>query len=98
MDKYDTLEYSRVKAITVFVRLQNFPCALTITNSPQLHLDPPFIGGTLNGPGGRLHGGFPKIHEQTTSSSYIRRPPIHIHDHHTHWKRRGGASHISISF
>jgi hypothetical protein len=33
MDKYDTLEYSRVKAITVFMRLQNFLCALTITNS-----------------------------------------------------------------
>jgi hypothetical protein len=32
MDKYDTLEYSRVKAITVSVRLRNFLCALTITN------------------------------------------------------------------
>jgi hypothetical protein len=32
MDKYDTLEYSRVKAITVFMCLRNFLCALTITN------------------------------------------------------------------
>jgi hypothetical protein len=32
MDKYDTLEYSRAKAITVFVHLRNFLCALTITN------------------------------------------------------------------
>jgi hypothetical protein len=32
MDKYDTLKYSRVKAITVFMSLQNFLCALTITN------------------------------------------------------------------
>jgi hypothetical protein len=32
VDKYDTLEYSRVKAITVFVRLRNFICTLTITN------------------------------------------------------------------
>jgi hypothetical protein len=33
MDKYDTLEYSRIKAITVSVRLQNFLCALIKTNS-----------------------------------------------------------------
>jgi hypothetical protein len=32
MDKYDTLEYSRVKAIMVFVRLRNFLCALINTN------------------------------------------------------------------
>jgi hypothetical protein len=32
MNKYDTLVYSRVKAITVSVRLRNFLCALTITN------------------------------------------------------------------
>jgi hypothetical protein len=32
VDKYDTLEYSRVKAITVSVHLQNFLCALPITN------------------------------------------------------------------
>jgi hypothetical protein len=32
MDKYDTLEYSWVKAIMVFVRLQKFLCALTITD------------------------------------------------------------------
>jgi hypothetical protein len=32
MAKYDTLEYSRVKAITVSVRLQNFMCVLTFTN------------------------------------------------------------------
>jgi hypothetical protein len=32
MDKYDTLEYSWAKAITVFVHLRNFLCALTITN------------------------------------------------------------------
>jgi hypothetical protein len=32
MDKYDTLKYSRVKAITVSVRLRNFLCALINTN------------------------------------------------------------------
>jgi hypothetical protein len=32
MDKYNTLEYSWIKAITVSVRLPNFLCALTITN------------------------------------------------------------------
>jgi hypothetical protein len=32
MDKYDTLEYSRVKAITVSVRLRNFLCVLINTN------------------------------------------------------------------
>jgi hypothetical protein len=32
MDKYDTLEYSWVKAITVFVRLRNFLCALININ------------------------------------------------------------------
>jgi hypothetical protein len=32
MDKYDTLEYSRVKAIMVSVCLRNFLCGLTITN------------------------------------------------------------------
>jgi hypothetical protein len=32
VDKYDTLEYSRVKAITVSVRLRNFLCALINTN------------------------------------------------------------------
>jgi predicted membrane protein len=33
MDKYDTLEYSRVKAVTVFMRLQNFLCVLINTNN-----------------------------------------------------------------
>jgi hypothetical protein len=33
MDKYDTMEYSQVKAITVFVRLQNSLCALINTNN-----------------------------------------------------------------
>jgi hypothetical protein len=32
VDKYDTLEHSWVKAITVSVRLQNFLCALINTN------------------------------------------------------------------
>jgi hypothetical protein len=32
MDKYDTLEYSQVKAITVSMCLRNFLCVLTITN------------------------------------------------------------------
>jgi hypothetical protein len=32
VDKYDTVEYSRVKAITVSVRLRNFLCALINTN------------------------------------------------------------------
>jgi hypothetical protein len=32
VDKYDTLEYSRVKVITVSVHLQNFLCALINTN------------------------------------------------------------------
>jgi hypothetical protein len=32
VDKYDTLEYSRVKAITISVRLRNFLCALINTN------------------------------------------------------------------
>jgi hypothetical protein len=32
MDKYDTLEYSWVKAITVSVRLRNFLCVLINTN------------------------------------------------------------------
>jgi hypothetical protein len=32
MDKYDTLEYSWVKAITVSMHLQNFLCALINTN------------------------------------------------------------------
>jgi hypothetical protein len=32
VDKYDTLEHSRVKAITVSVRLRNFLCALINTN------------------------------------------------------------------
>jgi hypothetical protein len=32
MNKYDTLKYSPVKAITVSVCLRNFLCALTITN------------------------------------------------------------------
>jgi hypothetical protein len=32
VDKYGTLEYSRVKAITVSVRLLNYLCALTNTN------------------------------------------------------------------
>jgi hypothetical protein len=35
MNKYDTLEYSRVKPITVSVSLWNFLCALTITNTKQ---------------------------------------------------------------
>jgi hypothetical protein len=42
MDKYDTLEYSQVKAITVFVRLRIFLCALIITNN---YLVPPPRGG-----------------------------------------------------
>jgi hypothetical protein len=33
MDKYDTLEYSRVKAIVLSMRLRNFLYALTITNT-----------------------------------------------------------------
>jgi hypothetical protein len=33
MDKYDTLEYSRIKAITIYVRLQNFLCVLINTNT-----------------------------------------------------------------
>jgi hypothetical protein len=33
MDKYDTLEYTRVKAIMVSVRLRNSLCALINTNS-----------------------------------------------------------------
>jgi hypothetical protein len=32
MDNYDTLEYYRVKAITVSVHLRNFLCALINTN------------------------------------------------------------------
>jgi hypothetical protein len=32
MDKYNTLEYSRVKAITISVHLRNFLCALINTN------------------------------------------------------------------
>jgi hypothetical protein len=32
MDKYDDLEYSRVKSITVSVHLWNFLCALINTN------------------------------------------------------------------
>jgi hypothetical protein len=32
MDKYNTLEYFQVKAITIFVRLRNFLCALYNTN------------------------------------------------------------------
>jgi hypothetical protein len=35
VDKYDTLKYSRVKAIMVSMRLQNFLCTLTITNSQE---------------------------------------------------------------
>jgi hypothetical protein len=38
MDKYDTLEYSWVKAITVSVRLQNFLCALINTNNSLILL------------------------------------------------------------
>jgi hypothetical protein len=37
MDKHNTLEYSRVKAITVSVRLPNFLCALTITNNREVN-------------------------------------------------------------
>jgi hypothetical protein len=33
VDKYDTLEYSQEKAITVSVRLRNFLCALINTNN-----------------------------------------------------------------
>jgi hypothetical protein len=33
VDKYDTLEYSWVKTITISVHLWNFLCALTITNN-----------------------------------------------------------------
>jgi hypothetical protein len=33
MDNYDTLEYSRVKAIAVSVCLRNFLCALINTNT-----------------------------------------------------------------
>jgi hypothetical protein len=33
MDKYDTLEYSRVKAITIYVRLWNFLFVLINTNT-----------------------------------------------------------------
>jgi hypothetical protein len=33
VDKYDTLEYSQEKAITVFVRLRIFLCALINTNN-----------------------------------------------------------------
>jgi hypothetical protein len=33
MDKYDTLEYFPVKAITVSIRLRNFLCALINTNN-----------------------------------------------------------------
>jgi hypothetical protein len=40
MDKYDTLEYFRVKAIIVSVRLWNFLCALINTNS---------VSGTIAG-------------------------------------------------
>jgi hypothetical protein len=32
VNKYDTLEYSQVKAITVSIRLQSFLCALINTN------------------------------------------------------------------
>jgi hypothetical protein len=32
VNKYGTLEYSQVKGITIFVRLQNFLCALINTN------------------------------------------------------------------
>ena len=34
MDKYDTLEYSRVKATAVSVRLRIYLCAFKNTNSP----------------------------------------------------------------
>ena len=38
MDKYDTLEYSWVKATTVFVHLRIYLCAFKNTNiSPQVH-------------------------------------------------------------
>jgi hypothetical protein len=36
MDKYDTLEFSRVKAIIVYVCLRNFLCVLINTNSNNL--------------------------------------------------------------
>jgi hypothetical protein len=36
MDKYDTLEYSRVKAIMVSVHLRNFLCVLININSSHL--------------------------------------------------------------
>ena len=36
MDKYDTLEYSRVKATTVSVRLWIYLCMLKYTNNRDL--------------------------------------------------------------
>jgi hypothetical protein len=36
VDKYDTLEYSRVKAITVFVRLRIYLCAFKNINKYPL--------------------------------------------------------------
>ena len=42
---------------------------------PQLIMAPPYSGGAFNARGGRLHGCFPKIYEQTDVLKLYKKTP-----------------------
>jgi len=78
---------------------QGAAAPLVRPHHPQHRLAPPSIGGSINAPRGRLHGCFPKIHEQTDLLKlYKKTPSSHSSSTHNKRARREEELHSYLGF